>query len=139
MPYLSIFCKKKANDPYLVVKPLIKYSIILFILLTTGYTQVFTQLYRIDFSYSAIKHMKGMEHFQAPVQATKKDIYIEEEENRRISLKEHSRNIIYASFFYAHLQEYFFLPLRSYSSLRKYFSCASFFRSPNPTWCVLRL
>jgi len=140
MPYLYIFCKKTANNPYLVLKPLIKYSITLFILLTTGYTQVFAHLYRLDFSYSAIQQIKGVEYFQALVQATEKeDIYIEEEENRRISLKEYSRDIIYASFFYAHLQEYFFLHLKSYISLNKYFSRVSFFGSPNPVWCVLRL
>lgn len=123
-----------------MLKPLFKYPITLFILLSTGYSQVFAHLFRPDFPDSSTTQMKGLVHFHAPVTtAGKEDIYFEEEENRRISLKEYSKDNIYTNFFYADLPGYFFERLQSHCSFCRYFSRVSFFEVPEPEFIVLRL
>jgi hypothetical protein len=122
----------------LLLKPLFKYPITLFILLSTGYSQVFAHLFRPDFPDSPTTQINGGVHFQAPVTTTgREDIYFEEEENRRISLKEYSRDNIYL--FYADLPGYFFERLQSHASFCRYFSRVSFFGAPEPEFIVLRL
>ena len=124
----------------MVLKPLIKYPITLFILLSTGYSQVFAHLFRADFPHSPTTQMKGLVHFQAPIKtADKEDLYFEEEENRRVSLKEYSKDNIYTSFIYDVLPGYFFERLKSGSSFYKYFSRFSTYGSPGAEFCVLRL
>ncbi len=139
MPICPYFAQKTANHLSCVLKPLIKYPITLFILLLTGYTQVFSHLYRPNFSCSPIKRMSALEHYQIPVQATEKeDIYIEEEENKRISLKEYSRDDSFKDFSYFYLPEYFQC-IKNHSAFCKYFSCFSFFGPPDRIFRVLRL
>jgi len=81
----------------------------------------------------------GLVHFQAPKTADKEDIYFEEEENRRVSLKDFSKDNIYTSFIYDVLPGYFFERLKSHSSFCRYFSRFSFFGAPEPEFIVLRL
>ena len=132
--------QKKLRNVFFVLKPLIKYPITLFILLSTGYSQVFAHLFRPDFPPSPITQVTGLVHFQAPVNtADKENIYFEEEENRRISLKEYSKDNICTNFFYADLPGYFFERLHSHTSFCRYFSRVSFFGAPDPEFIVLRL
>lgn len=134
------FAKKNSDYRISLLKPLFKYPITLFILLSTGYSQVFAHLYRTNFPYSRVKQMLGLEHFHAPLKTSEKeDIYFEEEENRRVSLKEFSKDNIYASFFYADFPGYFFERLQSHTFFCRYFSRFSLFGSPEPEFSVLRL
>jgi len=138
---LSIFLQSKSRKlSHLVLKPLFKYPITLFILLSTGYSQVFAHLFRADFPHSPTTQIKGLVHFQIPVTtADKEDIYFEEEENRRLSLKEYSRDNIYTNSFYADLLGHFFERLQSHASFCRYFSRVSFSGAPEPGFIVLRL
>ena len=139
-PFCPYFCRQIAQLSHLLLKPLFKYPITLFILLSTGYSQVFAHLFRPDFPHSPTTQMKGLVHFQAPATtAGKEDIYFEEEENRRISLKEYSRDNIYTNFFHADLSGFFFERLHSYASFCRYFSRVSFSGAPEPEFIVLRL
>jgi hypothetical protein len=101
---------------------------------------VFAPLFRPDFPHSPTTQIKGLVHFQAPVKtAAKEDIYFEEEENKRHSLKEYSRDNIYTSSFYADLLGYFFERLQSHASFCRHFLRASFSGAPEPEFIVLRL
>ena len=101
---------------------------------------MFAHLFETNFPHTPVKQVKGLVHFQAPVKtAENEDLYFEEEENRRVSLKEHSKDNIYTSFIYDVLPGHFFERLKSESSFYKYFSRFSTYGSPEAEFCVLRL
>lgn len=139
---MSVFCKKKSYTPIISsLKPLFKYPITLFILLSTGYSQVFAHLFRPDFPHSHTTQLTGLVHIQTPVRASEKEDILmeEEEENRRISSKEYSKDNVWTSFFYATLPGYFFECLTGKASFYRYFSRVSFLGPTSSGFSVLRL
>jgi hypothetical protein len=80
-------------------------------------------------------------HVQAPVRASEKENILmeEEEETRRISSKEYSKDNVWISFFYTSLEGYFFETLKNKAFYSRYFSSLSIFGSPGPGFSVLRL
>jgi len=122
------------------LKPLIKYSTTLIILLLTGYTQVFANLYGVNFLYASVKQSNELKHFQVPATTPEiVDIYIEEEESTRVSLKEYSKNNLYSNAHFANLSANFLERLKQHTSFCKYFSCFSFYQLPASVLSVLRL
>ena len=119
----------------LILKPLIKYPVALFILLVIGYTQVFAQLYKTNLP-PALKRITKSEAVQALTMSgtENEEIYIEEEEDKRISSKKHIAN---TSFFLAtHGLEYFLQKNISYSHTSKHYSR---FASVRSSYIVLRV
>ena len=126
------------------MKPLVKYSLTLFILVQVGYTQVFAHLYRGTTFNCAIKNIRGTGHDQSVViKATElEDIYVEEEdkeEDERISLKEFSKDNLCVSLFFIHEHEYFFQRIKAYSSTFGFLSPQSFLKPAQLSFRVLRI
>jgi hypothetical protein len=97
------------------LKSLIKYPVTLFVLLLVGYTQIFAHVYRIDFEYASHNNGGEKTHVQAsPNKATGiESSYFEEEEDKRNSLKEFSRDHSYATIFCIDISSSFFQELTS--------------------------
>ena len=130
------------------LKPLIKYSLTLFILVQVGYTQVFAHLYRGTTFNCAIKNIRGTGHDQSVViKATElEDIYVEEEEedkkeedDERLAVKAFSKDNLCISFFFIHEHEYFFQRIKAYFSSFSSFSYQSFSKITHLSFRVLRI
>jgi hypothetical protein len=129
------------------LKPLIKYSLTLFILVQVGYTQVFAHLYRGTNFNCAITTVRGTGHDQSVVlKATElEDIYVEEEEDKeeeedeRVSVKAFSKDNLCISFFFIHEHEYFFQRIKAYFSSLSFFSYQSFSKISHLSFRVLQI
>ena len=108
----------------LILRPLIKYPVTLFILLLVGYTQIFAQLYRTD-ATSSEKRVYQSDHSDVLILKTAEpeDIYFEEEEveeDDRLSVR---KSFVEDSIFsFTHLLADFHQKNISYSCISKYFS-----------------
>lgn len=126
------------------MKPLIKHSVTLFILLLVGYSQLFAHLYCGCIVYPSIKSEVSDSGHSLVIKTTRiDDIFIEEEEEKeeeRFSLRSPLSIGSYAiSFFDARLQIDFFDSHKKSSSYQKHFSYLASTRSPYLALCVFRL
>jgi hypothetical protein len=112
------------------LKSLLKYPVTLFVLLLVGYTQIFAHVYRIDFEYASRTNGADKTHIQAsPEKATGiENSYFEEEEDKRNSLKEFSRDHAYAAIFCMDISSSFFQELTSSSYFSEHSSALSLFK-----------
>ncbi len=125
------------------MKPVLKYSVSLFLLLLIGYSQMFAHVYR-GAIYSPIKTLKNSSHDASVVikSAEVEEVYIEEDEEKEdehFLVKKFSDDTERTSLSSEVHEYYFFQRIKSSLSFRERIANSSSLISPQVIHCVFRI